>query len=340
MVKGDSLTSEERRCSLPWMRPVMINYRKLGVLALCLVVVGVPAIVLNSRYRTWLKAVEDSVMVMDWPGFGPEKGLYNFTVVTALIDIGRGEWTNNQDRKYSTYLLYMQRMLRLDVNMVVFIEGKGRPFIDWMRRGRNHRTHVIDISLKDLPYHAYRDRFAAIMESDTYRRDNELFSTRKAEAISPEYDILQLSKFYFLDRAVHVNPFNTSYFIWLDAGYGHGEDVHPKDGVWVPQNLFNHAHQLTFIERSPGALHFKSQKHKLHKMSINIIAGLFFGGGKEVIRQVYKLQQAEVGRWLEAGVVDDDQTMYMMLYYQAPGLFHLVSGDWKDVFTLFNAHKS
>ncbi|KAK3754138.1 hypothetical protein RRG08_024211 [Elysia crispata] len=271
-------------------------------------------------------------------GFGPEKGLYNFTVVTALLDIGRGSWSNNQERGYNTYLLYMQRMLRLDVNMVVFVEPKGRPFIDWMRRGRTSRTHVVDVSFKALPYYRYRDQFAAIMESESYKEGNELYSSGKAEATSPEYDIIQLSKFYFMDRSVQENFFNTSYFIWLDAGYGHGADVHPKDGVWLPQNLFEHADQLTFIERAPGALYYESSKDRLHKMSINIIAGLFFGGGGQVVQEAYRRQQKELDRWLKHGIVDDDQTMYMMLYYQDPAMFHLVSGDWSDVFTLFNTH--
>ncbi|GFR60955.1 protein htrl [Elysia marginata] len=317
----------------------VLAYKRSLITALCLVAIGVPAFLVNTRYQKWLKTVKDSMLVMDWPGFGPEKGLYNFTVVTALLDIGRGDW-DNQQRKYSTYLLYMQRMLRLDVNMVVFVEPKGRPFIDWMRRGREARTRVVEIGVKDLPYYSYRDKFADIMASEQYRQNNELYSTSKAEAIIPEYDILQLSKFYFMDRAVRENPFNTSYYIWLDAGYAHGKDVHPEDGVWVPKNLFDHAHQLTFIERKPGALHYKPQRARLHKISINIIAGLFFAGGGEVIQEVYKLQQKQVDNWLEKGIVDDDQTMYMLLYYQAPALFNLVSGDWLDVFKLFNAHES
>ncbi|RUS84157.1 hypothetical protein EGW08_008085 [Elysia chlorotica] len=234
----------------------------------------------------------------------------------------------------------MQRLLKLDVNMVIFVEPKGRPFIDWMRRGRENRTYMMDISLETLPYYRFRDQFLSIMSSEDYKRDNELVSTGKAEALFPEYDILQLSKFYFMDRAVQENIFNNSYFVWLDAGYGHGADVYPKNGVWLPKNLFDHADQLTFIEREPGADYYEPVKHRLHKMSINIIAGLFFGGGRNVMREAYRLQQKELDRWLKQGIVDDDQTMYMLLYYRYPTMFHLVRGDWSDVFNLFNAPQS
>ena len=82
-------------------------------------------------------------------------GLYNFTVVTALLDIGRGQWSY-QSRAFNIYLLYMQRVLRLDVNMVIYMEAKGKPMADWMRRGREARTVIIDTKLHDLPYYQYR----------------------------------------------------------------------------------------------------------------------------------------------------------------------------------------
>ena len=79
-------------------------------------------------------------------------GLYNFTVVTAMLDIGRGSW-GSQRRSYNTYLLYMQRVLRLDVNMMVFVDARARPFIDWMRRGRENRTFVVQLDFNSLPYY-------------------------------------------------------------------------------------------------------------------------------------------------------------------------------------------
>ncbi|KAH9495629.1 hypothetical protein Btru_015461, partial [Bulinus truncatus] len=84
--------------------------------------------------------------------FGPEKGLYNFTVVTATLDIGRGSW-KHQNRAYDQYLQYMKGVLRLDVNLVLFIDAKGKSFVEKMRRGRERRTKIIVTSLAQLPYY-------------------------------------------------------------------------------------------------------------------------------------------------------------------------------------------
>lgn len=266
--------------------------------------------------------------------------MYNFTVVTAMLDIGRGQWSNpEQRRSYNTYLLYMQRVLRLDVNMLIFVDAKGRPFIDWMRRGRQSRTYVVETNLKHLPYYAHRDRVQEIMDSVEYRRDNELVRKELCESLVPEYDILQWSKLYFVNEAIGRNPFGNDFFVWLDGGYGHGEDVHPPDGIWKPHNLFEHSDKVTFIERE-SVEKFRQDADRLHKLSVNIIAGLFFAGGRRALQRLYALQRELIADWLKRGIVDDDQTIYVLMYYREPELFRLVPGDWNDVFQLFNSNGS
>ncbi|XP_035826591.1 protein HtrL [Aplysia californica] len=311
--------------------------RKVAITTAAIVFILMTMTLYRWGYQNEKKTMEDAYMAMSWEGFGPERGLYNFTVVTAMVDIGRGSW-GQQRRTYNTYLMYMQRVLRLDVNMVVFVDAKGKPFIDWMRRGRENRTNIVVQDFKALPYYKLRGRMSEIMKSPEYQQDNELVWKQLCESYIPEYDILQLSKLYFMDRVVRDNPFGTTYFMWMDGGYGHGHDIHPSDGVWVPKGLFDHPDQVTFMERPPGVRKFEPVKHKIHKMSINILAGLFFAGGGGAFKELYDMQKKQVETWMQEGVVDDDQTMYMLLYYKKPSLFHLVPGDWYDVFSLFNSH--
>ena len=39
----------------------------------------------------------------------------------------------------------------------------------------------------------------------------------------PLYNIVTNSKAGRMERAILLNPFNSDFFIWLDAGMGHGE---------------------------------------------------------------------------------------------------------------------
>ena len=261
-------------------------------------------------------------------------GQYNFTVVTAMMDVGRGQW-GFQGRPYNVYLLNMQRVLRLDVNIIAFVDAKARPFIDWMRRGREARTRVVELSLQDLPYYSYRDRVVEIMKSDKYRKDNELVQQNLCESKYPDYNIVQWSKLYFINEAIEANPFQNDFFFWLDGGYGHGNDVHPHDGIWRPKNIFEYPNKVTFIEREPVELYRNKLDH-LHKLSVSVLAGLFYGGGKGAMQRMYKMQQELLTEWMRDGIQDDDQNTYVQMYFRQPDLFHLVPGDWYDVFVLFN----
>ncbi|XP_076449635.1 protein HtrL-like [Babylonia areolata] len=321
--------------------PVLMAKRRPMVMVVVVVVVAAVCVLLLARMVLYSeesqrrrKFMEDSYLAMSWEGFGPEKGVYTFTVVTAMLDIGRGRWAR-QKRPYNTYLLYMQRVLRLDVNLVVFVDSKALPFVLWMRRGREARTHVVRTDLRQLPYYSYRDHIQSIMDSQEYQQDNELVRKGLCESQIPEYDIVQWSKLHFLNESITLNPFHNDYFAWIDGGYGHGEDVHPADGIWRPANLLEHGDRVTFMEREPVE-RYRAVAGRLHKMSINILAGLFFAGGKRALQRLYELQRELIADWMRRGVVDDDQTVYMLLYFRNPELFRLVPGDWNDVFRLFH----
>ncbi|XP_041358592.1 protein HtrL-like isoform X2 [Gigantopelta aegis] len=266
-----------------------------------------------------------------WEGFGPERGSYSFTVVTSMIDIGRGRW-NAQSRKYNDYLMFMSHLLKLDVNMVIFIETKGRPFVEWMRRGRKKRTLILPITLQDLPYYKHRGRMEEIMKSVEYQNDNELLTDGDhCEARIPEYDIVQLSKIHLVNEAILRNPFNTSYYFWIDGGYGHGEaGVYPSDGVWKP--VLAHSDKVMLLQLKP----IDEWEHvpDLHKKNINILAGGVFGGGVDVLRRYHELHVKLIDEWMRKGIVDDDQTANIQLYFRDRTMFHLVRSGWFDLFKL------
>ena len=270
----------------------------------------------------------------DSEDFGPS----NLTVVTALFDIGRKDWPGYK-REYRKYLEYLSQIMKLRTNIIAFVDSEAAEAVRRMRRPYAEKTRVVELRLQDLPYFRYRDRMQEIMNSEEYRRDNPLATGGNPEANYPEYDIVTLSKAYFLDQATRMDPFNSSYFVWLDGGYAHGDNVYPEDGVWRPRNLFEHSDKVTMIERKKGVEFYREDMHRLHKLSIAVLNGGFVGGGKKVLQRLQAMSQEVVADWLKRGVVDDDQSLMMMVYYKDPCMFRLVHGDWHDAFRLFHQPK-
>nr|KAG5710627.1 hypothetical protein BaRGS_013273 [Batillaria attramentaria] len=174
-----------------------------------------------------------------------------------------------------------------------------------------------------------------IMESQEYRHNNELVRKGLCEATIPEYDIIQWSKLFFLHQTIADNPFSNDFFIWLDGGYGRGENIHPPEGIWKPTQLLRESDRVTLLERE-SVEPFRRHRERLHKMSVNVVAGGFIAGGPRALERLYALQRDLLEEWMKLGVVDDDQTVYMQLCFRTPELFNLVRADWYDAFKLFD----
>ena len=55
-----------------------------------------------------------------------------------------------------------------------------------------------------------------ISESEEYRK--RISHSDRVECKLPEYNIIQYSKFGWLEDCIELNPFNSEYFFWMDAG--------------------------------------------------------------------------------------------------------------------------
>ncbi|XP_059151123.1 protein HtrL-like [Physella acuta] len=255
-----------------------------------------------------------------------------------MINIGRGKW-KNLNRTYEHYLRCFKQVLGLKVNLVLYVDAKAKAFAEEQRRGMESRTHIIKTTLRDTPYYKLYPRMAEIMNSTEYKKDNELFKLNLPEALYPDYVIITWTKLYFIDRTIKENPFKNNFFIWLDGGYGHCAPIFPASHIWRPRGLFEHADKVTFIELGKGIEEFRNVKDKIHKMSIAVINGGFIAGGTSALQKLYSLQNEQVEEWMDHGIVDDEQTVYLTLCYKYLSMFHLVRGTWHDAFKLFNSEK-
>lgn len=157
------------------------------------------------------------------------------------------------------------------------------------------------------------------------------------ESISAEYDILMNSKPYFVYYVANWNPFNSEYFYWLDAGYGHGQAIYPPEGAyWAPENLMRPdlGEKITFIQLGPGNITIITLR-EMYRQGLTVVNGGFFGGNKRALGEYYHLHNRIFEDLLNRGYVDDDQTLTVLCYQENPKLFNMVVGDWYDVFRLF-----
>ncbi|CAH1779119.1 unnamed protein product [Owenia fusiformis] len=254
------------------------------------------------------------------------------TIVTALFDIGRKRWPS-YERTYQEYLTFAQNVLKLDVNLVFYVEEKGRYFVERHRQGKEHKTEVILTELNNFTFYHYLSQMETVMGSKEFKSNHEQLNN--PEGFSPLYNFLMSAKFFIMYETTLRNTFHSDYFFWMDAGYGHGNsDIFPpEDCPWAPCNILNNT--ISYVKLEPVDI-YKPDINRLYKMAVApVISGGFFGGSKKAIQNFYKLYKDVLEDWLKNGRIDDDQTVALACYFKRPSLFNLVPGGWDDVFKLF-----
>ena len=144
------------------------------------------------------------------------KKMSTVTFVSALFDINRVD-----GRKWEEYLKWFEITLKLRVPMVLFLDRDMQEYID-ERRGdmfsENEylKTQTLYQTLEDIPYYGLKDQIQEILDSDQYKKD--MSDPERIECKQAMYPIIQYSKFPWLTQAAAMNPHESDYFFWLDAG--------------------------------------------------------------------------------------------------------------------------
>jgi len=142
--------------------------------------------------------------------------LMKVTFVSALFDINRVD-----GRKWEEYLKWFEITLKLRVPMVLFLDRDMQEYID-ERRGdmfsENEylKTQTLYQTVEDIPYYGLKDQIQEILDSDQYKKD--MADPERIECKQAMYPIIQYSKFPWLTQAAAMNPHESDYFFWLDAG--------------------------------------------------------------------------------------------------------------------------
>lgn len=258
----------------------------------------------------------------------------SFTVVSALFDIRRDQWANYQ-RNWDQYLEYFRNNLQLNVNFVIYVEEKDQSFVEECRRGKESKTRVYIRKLEDCRAYCYLKDFKRIQSDPTYKSVQK--DPNCPEVCEPLYPVVVGSKLDFVSQTVEENPFNSEYFIWLDAGYLHGRKEHcPDPETWAPNNILAQMNEdkITYINLRPME-DAKVGLWEFYTQHIDVVIGGFFGGSASAIRQFRRLWYALIEECITANIVDDDQYYATILCQRHPELFDLHSGGWYSAFELF-----
>lgn len=246
------------------------------------------------------------------------------TIVTAFFDIDRA--TKGDGRTIHEYLLWIDSTLQLNAHLFVVTDSKYAPYFYSKRPSQYPMTiHVMDF--KDSHYYRYYDRMKEITVSEEYR--NKIKHPDRVECVLPEYNVVQYSKFHYLNIAIEKNPYGSTHFMWMDAGASRFfESLNPAY-EYPTERGYDRLCEI-------GDRFLAQRRHDLFDYNINqnfvwnsdnLIYGGTFGGSIEAIRRVSEaLENTFQTEMLDQKNVNNEQLCLALVWKKNPEWFHLISG--------------
>ena len=237
-------------------------------------------------------------------------------MVTAFFDIHRD--TKGDGRTLDEYMSWIEKTLQLNCNLYIVTEAKFVPFMI-AKRPSHYTTYIHEDTLENASYYKYLPRMKEILESDAYKQ--RIAHPQRVECVLPEYNVIQYSKFGWLEQAMRLNPFHTEHFFWMDAGISRffGDvDISLPYPVNLPKCILQKRYDLdTFC-----------MDDYLWKAD-NLIKGTLFGGHVDSVRLLSTKVEEMFQYMLSQNNVNNEQIALALVYHANKDLFE--TADDSDV---------
>lgn len=250
-----------------------------------------------------------------------------WTFVSSFIDLDPYQKDKPQCRSAKGYLEGAISTLSLPVPLCLFISSHLCDIIQEKIKDRQHPTTIIPVDFEELMVYSVYKKVCENREHPTYKKVYE--SNRN----TPAYFLTNVAKFEFLNEAVHINPYKSDMFAWIDFHYGHCDKMfsieqlhkHVQDMIAYPLSYYpKNKYSFGLISWVPTS-HFVDKSLYYNPRGISTtFAGGFHCGAASIIPRIWNAIYVELVETVQQGMGHADEQLYYYVYRKNP--------EWFDVF--------
>lgn len=173
-----------------------------------------------------------------------------------------------------------------------------------MKPYRNsYPTHYIEMEIEDFYTYKYKDKM--------------VIDPRHCPSV--ELNLIWNEKLYMIQKACALNPFQSEWFVWIDAGVCTYRDSYP------PQNVFpnvNKLHKLP-VDKFIYSSSFPYDKMKVTNTKYyHHISGTTYILHKNMIDKFVAMYSDYLERLVDKNNIWTDQVVLTHIYKDSPGIFY------------------
>ena len=251
--------------------------------------------------------------------------------VTALYDISR------KDREFSFYLNNIKDLLKFKLPLVIFCNNITYQNLKIIER--SYYTRFIIKEIEDLEFYIkyYKDIYKNINNINFI---NNIKEYGRIETINPNYNIIQYSKFYFIEEVKKI--INSKYYIWFDAGVSRFFDKIPERIFPNYEKLSNKIIVQSFKEseiKEKFNCNYKEALNKINlidecKNSRYLIIGTTIIIPKDYVEKLKNNINIQFNKMLEIGFLNNEQVAIEFCVKENPEMFDVKinkSDNWYNM---------
>ena len=252
------------------------------------------------------------------------------TYVTALLNIKRDQLESPSfNRPFKRYLDTLSHLLRHmgNNNMVIYIEDEHAEFV---RNIKPNNIIIKSLSTEEIRKSEYFEKIQKIRTTDEWR--NQVGWLKESTQANLElYNPLIFQKIHWLDEVSNDNPFNSEYFMWIDAGLSRFFGEH---GVSTLNPYPSDSAVDTLKENKDSVLIQTSMSYYPDLVNADvcsedyfwdartwIMAGLWGGGAEVLTKFCDMMDEVLQEKMLKNGVINNEQNAMAYLYKNNDDMF-------------------
>lgn len=260
------------------------------------------------------------------------------TLVTGLWDIKRNELSDGWNRSYEHYLNKFSELLNIENNLIIFGDEALENFVFKKRKPENTKFILRDLSW--FKNNEYFDKIQNIRHNPNWYNQVGWLS-ESTQARLEYYNPLVMSKMFLLNDAKILDPFESEFLFWIDAGLTN--TVHP--------GYFTHDKVLEKLPKYINKFSFVcfpyetySEIHGFEINKLNEIAGAnvkkvarggFFGGPKETISNINSIYYGLLLSTLSDGYMGTEESLFSIMTYKHAELINYFEIEGNGLFGTF-----